>query len=327
MPRLPEYGELKEKKAFFQVEKDVCRPDQLDALWTEMEQLELEGRYVFRGVPQARYKMFSSAQRYWLEKDLSARGIGYKDFIKGLIEKTQSWNHGTIERFFFKFGITSDQTLAYLSYMQHFGVPTTLLDFSRKPFTGLFFMADGISHWGSDKEIDNFASLYMIDTNNEYFKLVMNMFKVDLDLKKLPENYAKELRKAPKDNAFESFFSEPVMMVFDMDPAMGAFNNTRIVNQKGNFCHSNSPDKPLEEHYAHTIQEYKKELMDTEEGKDIDWNIMPPKLGKCWNIHKALKPYILKRLREEENLTNAFVYPDNGQLASAAIQGVLEETP
>ncbi|WP_284461762.1 FRG domain-containing protein, partial [Chryseobacterium sp.] len=86
-----------------------------------------------------------------------------------LISATKKWNNEVVKKLLINSGIDENNDLAYLSYMQHFGVPTPFLDYTNNPYVALFFAIDGINFTPSDNEIDNYFSLYFTYKTNTAF--------------------------------------------------------------------------------------------------------------------------------------------------------------
>jgi len=139
MSRLYEYRNFNEKGKFF-IDGDLVinTKDEFDKCFEEITNEELIGRFSFRGCGEAKYKLYSSSQRFWIEKELD-KCFDYNSFVLKLIENSKEWNNKTISKFFNPRGIDFSNSIAYLSYMQHFNVPTPLLDFTENPCVGLFF--------------------------------------------------------------------------------------------------------------------------------------------------------------------------------------------
>lgn len=92
---------------------------------------ELPNNYLFRGQPDASWHLQSSLERV-VGSDWSA-------------EKARQFEDFSIKQFSSKFhlydreNIQPSSKLAWLSIMQHYGVPTRLLDFTESPYVALYF--------------------------------------------------------------------------------------------------------------------------------------------------------------------------------------------
>lgn len=266
--------------------------------------------YKFRGSSEAKYKLYNSSQRYWIEKELYKQEILYHNFIKKLIEKSKRWNERTISKFFNLSGISANNALAYLSYMQHYGIPTPLLDFTDNPFIGLYFAVASIpDNFSSDHEIDNYCSLYIVDQANAYlFGTLKNFEKALANEKNGDIDYDKYL------------ISYPVLFVANKNMAFKMLNNTNIVNQDGLFYYNNNPTAPIESVYREEINDIK-ETISPEEFSKLDYS---PHFSLCWNFHKNLKKYILSKL-EEKNINEKYIFPNNINFKEYTLLSALKE--
>jgi len=215
MSRLSEYATLAEKDAFF--EEGSITINTKEEIDIQLEKLAYynDQEYIFRGCSEAKFKLYTSAQRYWIEKELRKQGVYYHTFVKRLIKNCKEWNNRTIFAFFNKNGINTNNSLAYLSYMQHYSVPTPLLDFTDSPYIGLFFALENARTYSSDREIDNYCSLYVIDRRSTYFHSTMKRFDIELEEGDIKEiDYDKNLSTFPiilvirTDIGDEKFYAE-----------------------------------------------------------------------------------------------------------------------
>jgi len=311
MARLLEYQNFEEKGNFFEDGSiTINTKAEFEIYWEKLINYDEIDTYKFRGSNEAKYKLYTSSQRLWIEKELFKQNLYYHDFIKKLITKCKSWNSRTIFRFFNLNGISTNNSLAYLSYMQHYGVPTPLLDFTHSALIGLYFAVENL-HFGSpsEREIDNYCSFYVVDETNPFLYSTMKSFEKELKNEKNGDiDYDRYL------------ISFPILFVTNKNIAFKILNNTNIVNQQGMFFYNNSPDMPIEQSYLESINSLKEDLSDDEYNK-LNYN---EHFATCWNIHKSLKPYILSKLKEK-GLSKKFIYPDNYDLKEFTLISALED--
>ncbi len=109
--------------------------------------------FIYRGHTRSDWKLESS-----LERALSSQ------WTKDKIERAESF---TLETFKSKFhlydrsNISPSTKLQWLSLMQHYGVPTRLIDFSQSPYVALYFAIENY-----DPTNANSLSLYAFDYRN-----------------------------------------------------------------------------------------------------------------------------------------------------------------
>lgn len=148
--RLREYKDLGSKKDLY-IYGDIRVEINFDLFITTLEEMASSNRFLFRGMPEAKYKLYNSAQRLLITKELykisgssDAQKLEafYISLINKLIEELKTWNGGTVSKLLDLMSINDDNSLAYLSFMQHYGLPSPLLDFTDDPFIALFFATE-----------------------------------------------------------------------------------------------------------------------------------------------------------------------------------------
>lgn len=310
MGKLPAYKTLKEKsKYFLKGSRCINTKKEFDLFWERLHNLDDQRVYRFRGVGEARYKLFTSAQRFWKERELIRQDIAYHDFVQRLLDHTMHWNESTITRFFAQSNISQNNTLAYLSYMQHYGMPTPLLDFTANPFTGLYFAVNSNDFDPSDRLIDNYCSLYIVDTTNPYF--VDSIQQFDQNIASTPDEaieYGKHL------------LSYAILFVSTDNAAYKILNNLNILNQRGVFFFSSDAKLSVEEVYQRVMQDFMEQL-----GSELfQQSNYQEYFAECANLHKSLRPYALAKLRSE-GITPDFIFPDVQDLRESVMARVLSE--
>ena len=115
----------------------------------------------FRGVCEAKYTMLTSLQRNCPSE---MRGK-QKEYLERLLRQVKGCP--AVVEYFKNSGVHIND-LSCLSLMQHYGLPTPLLDFSTDINIALSFAADGLKTGNVNDEIDNYVSLYVFDTVFEH---------------------------------------------------------------------------------------------------------------------------------------------------------------
>ncbi|MBL7802214.1 MAG: FRG domain-containing protein [Saprospiraceae bacterium] len=310
MGKLPCYKTLDEKEEFFHNgSREINTKKEFDTFWDQLLDWEDKREFRFRGCGEARYRLFNSSQRYWKEKDLARTGLIYHDFIQKMIEHARRWNNRTVTNFFTRNGINFKNALAYLSFMQHNGLPTPLLDFTSSPFTGLYFAVEHPESGPSDDDIDAYCSLYIVNTTNAYFTESISRFNSEItDNADLAIEYEKHL------------LSHSILFISTDNEFYRALNNFNILNQKGVFFFNAHPEQPIEVVYRDLMNDLKK-VLGTEQTKQSNHQ---GKFAECVNINKNLRPYILKALGKKE-INKDFIFPDVQMFTQSVIKEALSD--
>jgi hypothetical protein len=308
MAQLQQYKDIAEKAQYF-TNGDIKVVVNVDKIFDQLDELHANGDFIFRGSTDAKYKLYNSAQRYYINNELfkqvKPENIPghYDNFIESIIDECKNWNSGTVKKLLVASGIDEENSLAYLSYMQHFGVPTPFLDFTFNPYLALFFALDNTTYVPSDNEIDNYFSIYYTYQNATIFEGWKHVFQTNgQNLDKGKITYA-EVNK------------NSMHILLPDTESYRILNNTNIINQQGLFFYNNDAFKPLEETYLE-FANYTKKHLGEEKFKEM---LMLDTFSNCFNIHKSLIPYIKEKLREK-GITSDFVYPDTYKMKIEAIK-------
>lgn len=288
---------------------DYFRNDTMEQHQKRFITLGLENGLLFRGVSEAKYKIFASAQRYWLEQDLGAKGIAYVDFIANLLKQAKA--NELLKDYYASLGIPVNDLL-YMSLLQHYGQCSPLIDVSYNINTALFFAFNDAKMENMDCELDEYCSIYVFNTyGNQYWA------DLDVILQNGQENAIKNLETSPYlvEMIDTSNIDRPDYYVSWMNPhnngeglhnwklslvklpmSKGAvspitrtgqqicWTNLNLLAQQGGFFLYTNDKIPLEK-YVHD-------------------NANLPNII-CYNIHKSLKNDVLARI----HLSEKDVYP------------------
>jgi len=324
-PKVGEYKSFEDKETLFHQEGLFIN----DHIREYLSQLEFKvnrfsnNEYIkkinhsvfFRGVSEAKYCLYNSAQVYYIKKFASLNVTRFKSFHKSLlihyhydkfisilIEETKKYQNGAIKKLFDANNIPDGNILAYLSYMQHYGVPTPLLDFTQDFYLALFFAIDNQKEWiESDNEIENYFSLYLVQPDLYTIQIVRKFF--DPNFEKYRKTGAITYNKLAKARLHVFFHN-------DIDYYI--INNKRIINQKGLFIYNSQTFIPVEFPYIDMNSTVlKNRLVNDGKNNITDEGLHDSsKLAFCYNIHKSLIPEI-REILNEKGITKQFVYPDN----------------
>jgi hypothetical protein len=135
----------------------------------------------------------------------------------------------------------SDDALSTLFLMQHFKVPTRLLDWTENPYVALYFaLTTAPSHLdGANVVHDCDAAIWVLDPAAWNSKAVD--FTPPVGIVSPPNNDVLNSYLPSKDITYRK--DEPVALY-------GTYNSPRIVAQRGTFCLFGKSLKPMEETYV-----------------------------------------------------------------------------
>lgn len=175
---LKEYSSLEEKASMFAEHFVVNDKGQLSDLIDKLNKLQTKTKekYLFRGVSEAKYKLYTSFQRLWINRDLNQTSKGHIECIANMINKCSA-KDSLIFCYYKRLGVICNDWLI-LSFLQHYGAATPLLDFSRDPYVALFFACDDISYKGSAEAINHYVSIYYYKTVNVAQKTAPSIYKI-----------------------------------------------------------------------------------------------------------------------------------------------------
>ncbi|NOQ24301.1 MAG: FRG domain-containing protein [Bacteroidales bacterium] len=245
-------------------------------------------KYIYRGLSSWKFKCYNSIQRFYNTKnnDMDIEILG--DI---LLQMTQSWNCKQITNYLTSLGVANDNSFAYLSLMQHYGVPTPLIDFSYDLDVALYF-ATSDQECLSKKESDYF-SIYLIPKSSPIFgfESLINFGKSMLNDQFTVNGYA----------PYNLLRGKKTILAIENDIGATSFltkNNCNIENQKGLFVINNYLHLSLEEGLSKFSEElgYKRNNNNNYRGM-ID----------CYDINKNLIPIILERL-QKKSINNSTLF-------------------
>lgn len=196
----------------------------------------LGNNYIYRGHADSRWTLQSTLER--------TAGHHFSD---AFVEK---WEQYSLSVFMAKFHIYDTQNegpgtkLGWLSIMQHYGVPTRLLDFTTSPYIALYFAMEGY-----DPRSPHDFAVYAIDYSA--------MMKVSTDsMKRLDREFVHDnmsmTLQSRQDEVFEKWvdrFTQPILWVTEPSKS-----NVRIERQSGCFLLTGS--KSLSINDAVALPEY-----------------------------------------------------------------------
>lgn len=313
---LPQYASRSDKDSRY------CRNVYIDNeqdLKMEIDNLLAHNdEFIYRGVYNASYKMYSSSQRLWFLDDQRMLRLNCKDYydtVECLIKLAA--NQQDVQQYIQQNNLPFNEFLI-LAMLQHFGSPSPMLDFSNSMLKGLFFAIDNMPAWTDTgtNNLDDYVSLYYIRRDIDWVKCTAQRVienaaaNIDRQLKqsqnadpsllidtKEVEDNIRYLRYHQFRPEYGNIFFLPVG-----GPAAGKVNidipalnfhcdflivNDRLISQEGLFIFNNTKDIPLVE---------------------VMNSVCKVQYFNCINIRKHLVPEIVSRYLLPNGITHNSVY-------------------
>lgn len=293
------FNSIEEKGRFYI--SGASRIDDFDKLVNVIEDINRDNndKALFRGQPEAKFMLYSSLQRLWIEKQLENHYESYRQLIDNLINTCKNWNFGLITKYLRNAGWEENE-MSILSMMQHYGVPTPLLDFTYDINKSLFFATENIDFSPPNSDIDRYFSIYYIFRKNSV--LFMSEIMVDQIL-----TYGNEKNIIEK-NDLDTTMKFHMTLIDNTDEAYRIQNNLNILNQEGAFIFNSSPVDPLEVHHFKWVKLFNHILEKKGQGgKTRD------EIGGCLNINKKLTKQI-KDFLKQLGIDKYSMFPDLNQM-------------
>lgn len=296
--------------------------------------------FYFRGLNGARFRLYSSMQRTWIERSLSKR---FSYDIDAFVQKEIDCARKRLNTYKDAFRDLNDWEV--LCFLQHYGSPTPLIDFTLKLNTALYFASSDVVLKGSDNEIDEYISVYGVEKNNgqlidknQLANLTIERFrdmgrdfgKIDSELQKKIDSYKnwkyKDILNLLNKKDVDSFGpysivkTNRLVCVDDWSNYKIKSNyrtNANVVAQQGVFVVSKD-DAPMDEIFVKESEiKYEQENNRWGEEGCLVYGLM-----HCWDIHKSLIPKIVNKISREYNKSSLF--PDNYQIAKDVFNDVMK---
>jgi hypothetical protein len=305
--------------------------EQFDRIYNEFSK---KSDMLFRGQREAKWMLYSKLQRFWVTENLTKTEINYQKFLEKLVVEGKKKYGDKIFELYKTPNADTENDIAVLSYLQHHGCPTPLLDWTYEFNIALYFALDGLELPKGSAEIEEYVSVYFIEEKNfeagNLRKLILETtFRLgETMLKKVISQVAKNQNVAKK---MTQKFGGRSIIDKDKIPGAGLIlfmtkierllrfnlgyfsdidkndsgiifsinNNHNIINQQGVFTWNANPSKPLE---LMGQEQFKSEVSDEEEVNEKKYWFCG-----CFNIKKEIAEHIRTRL-EENGITREYVY-------------------
>lgn len=309
---LTEYTTLTEKEQFYNCIK-IDTEQEFDKHFNQI-QTNSKG-YAFRSINEAKFKLYSSAQRQWIWNDLFNRHASFSNYILSLISQIrQNNNIATL----FSTNKIPINDFVILALLQHYRQPSPLIDFTYNPLTTLFFAFDGMT-CVNNGTIDDYVSIYRIYYDQPCFCSIQNVnasgaLNLEEELQKLDIPISKiDTSSVLTDIANLSYhqYSDLGYILIHGDkmgitnisiPALGftcSYNitNPNLKNQEGLFILNTTEANPFGE-LLKKKHRYIEPLID------------------CFDVKKDLEPYIRNNYLIPHGIDHNMVYPTDGDSES-----------
>ena len=307
----PNYESFEEKSEVFQENFKIDSKEGVDSIVSMYSSHEKD--FLYRGINTATYKLYSSSQVQWMLSDAISKKTNIEDYYNFIMDSIELTRENNRVKQYIKDNGISDNDLFILALMQHYGMPSPVLDFSHSIFGALYFAWDKCDRTLSDTQtqLSDYISLYVINKKIDWVNCsVQNVMRNSaeqlndmLQKDKLftagmvdTKDVEKEFLKLPylkfKDWNFVAVEDNPENPVKISIPALKfdceyQIINDRIISQQGMFIANNTLDKPLVE------------LMN-------DW--CKEKYFVCYNIHKKLLDYIKQKYFDTNDINEERMY-------------------
>lgn len=304
---MKQYENFDEKRAYF---NECIIIDKIDSCVDHIKKYKQNHHQFYRGVSDASFMIFSSLQRKFVDRTNCVPNLSMSEFSQEIISKFHSSK--VLSEALKKEVQSYNSEVAAWAFIQHFGGPSNLIDFTPKFETALFFATkEGKRHLHYDDDVDklsNYISIYILP-DNKYItgnvngiyssgsesacKLLKDWYKNNPNTPIDTSNVDREMQIQPLDIAMwgSSVYGERDFNITtpgNNNKLTQNYSNSHIAKQNGNFFVANINDlSPLEE--APLIRGKCNNISDNS-------TVFHP-IGICLNIHKKLIPELYKHFK------------------------------
>lgn len=335
--KIPEYTSLEDKGYSLNV-KDSKKTFEHYMCITDAEEFDKwykshnrNTKYLFRGIKEAKYKNYTSAQRLYFTNDYL--NDGPSDLVQAHIDEMRKVQDGILQKYCNSMGIPCTDLFLLSCSQHHKNGISPFLDFTSDLKTALYFMCDGaqfpICGAGSDRknDINNFISIYsiarteFITLQNISDLLIKSIIQDALEDKSEDKRakILKALKEERNQQKIASLFSDSIYVFFkyqNLRTAYKELNNIKPILIE---------NKPLKI----TINNYKTEAKLTISNLNIvaqrgcflyhDKGSSPLEEGlECVDIHKSLIPYIVNKYLKKNKIDKNKLFPTEDSLVDEA---------
>jgi len=187
---------------------------------------ELPNNYIYRGHSNLSWKLQSTLERV-LENNYETKGKKFEEYA---IDNFKSRFH-----LYDKSNIKPETKLEWLSIMQHYGVPTRMLDFTKSPYVAIYFALEHIV-----KADQGSFVIYAIDFRSIMKKSLDHLTEQDKSIRVTYD----EMLYYERDKLFNIIDEKAYEVLWIVEPNV---SNLRIEKQSGCFLISGNIKKTIEQ--------------------------------------------------------------------------------
>lgn len=302
MGELYAFKDFAEKNFYFDrvtVNTDADIMQHLDPLFSNNV---LSQKFVYRGVNNASFRMYSSLQRQWIWNGLDDIFNNLPEYIKFIIKRARN------DKFLMK-NLCSDNDYNILAMVQHYLGSSALIDFSYDLRSAMFFTQDKMSKPAHDSSLNDYVSLYIIEHTHPILQGPTTVYQHGaINLQNMASQSGLNPNHINANSVLTSLTQMPYDIAFDGKLVHGGlkslsqvsvpfFNfsgssqisNANLAAQDGCFIQGSSDVEPLE---SLMLQQHK---------------YLGCKIIKCFDIHKDMVKPICQRYNVPTN--EDMIYP------------------
>ena len=305
------YNKLEEKNSYFTC-KNIETVGELDNAISQLN----NKHYVFRGVRDAKYMCYTSAQVNFINRKVDPKQISQDYLDRSIMDMISQVKNNSFLSEFVK-DITDDKTdMQILGLLQHYGFGTTILDFTYSFNEAVFFALDGAIY--EDKgDINDYLSIYYFDIEEAEHNSAQSIFAQSYP--NLSQAHQEATRRygnkysGVSEQTKQSFSEMPYFELckisrggLSIAGGMGVNARMNDVNTGISFVYNLASDrlhsqKGLFKLYSRVDVAY--------EVGALEWYSGMRKKLYCMNIHKSLIPVLKERYLVIHGITSATIYP------------------
>lgn len=310
MANLINYDTFEKKAEQYHTNLIIDNEQNLDEV---LQKLSSDPNLIYRGLNNAAFRLYTSAQRHFIWQDDLYKRIGggeYHVFVRNAISIVR--NNAEVMDYFQHNNIPVNDFLI-LALLQHYMECSPLLDFAYSLESSLFFAQDGHSPAVGNGSLNDYISLYF--TSNQIDWIQATIQSINKTGAANADRMVEETEKDPRYSVdttdviykMQNLTYEDYIDGIHFLPIAGAsigitdvvmkyvgkswkyhITNPRLQNQNGLFIFNVSDHEPLVEQVNNVTKFYK--------------------IFGCINIHKHLIPYITQKYLTPNGLTRDAVY-------------------